>query len=87
MFKCNFCGREDTDLRMGCCFDCATAGEARAAKRTVVQHLVTGVKNTLKGNWFSAQCDFSWAWERLTRTGDYQPGGYFDYQVPDWRGK
>lgn len=85
MTECNFCGSEDRDLRMGCCFDCATSGEERAARRTVSQHIAKAFANARKGYWGNARIDLRWAYERLTRTGDYAPDGYFDWQVPDWR--
>jgi hypothetical protein len=73
---CKGCGQPE-ELRLGFCFDCAAAGEARAAKRSVVQHLGRGVRNLLKRNpnW---RYDFAWARERLTKTGDYAPGDYFE---------
>jgi hypothetical protein len=74
---CVGCGRED-DLRFGFCFYCASAGELRAARRTVFGHSCRGLKNLLRGRWWQARMDFSWAYERLTRTGDYQPGGEFE---------
>lgn len=82
---CNSCGRPK-DLRLGFCFDCATEGEQRAARRTVLQHAAKGVGHALRGYWTEARFDFAWAWERLTQTGDYAPGGYFDHHAPDWRG-
>lgn len=73
--ECFGCGAS-RDLRGGFCFDCASAGEARAARRTVVQHICVGFRNLRKRNG-CAKYDFQWAWERLTKTGDYAPGGYF----------
>lgn len=75
--KCDYCGKED-ELRFGCCFDCASDGEARAARRTVVQHIGKMFRNLWKRNG-NAKYDFKWALERLTKTGDYKPGGYFDH--------
>jgi hypothetical protein len=74
--KCAGCGNED-DLRFGYCFDCASAGELRAAKRTVLQHLRQAWRNIRKGsgNW---KYDARWALERATRTGNYAPGGAFE---------
>lgn len=74
---CRGCGLEE-DVRFGVCFDCATSGEARAAKRTVLQHIRKGFGNAMKRKWISSRIDFMWAWERLTRTGDYAPGGTFE---------
>lgn len=74
--KCFRCGADD-ELRFGCCWDCATAGETRAAKRTVVQHLGCMFSNLRKRNG-NAKYDMKWAWARLTKTGDYAPGGYFE---------
>jgi hypothetical protein len=76
---CACCG-EPEELRMGFCFDCATKGEERAAKRSVLQHVAKGVRHIFTGHYTNARIDFSWAWERLTRTGDYKPGGEFDRQ-------
>lgn len=75
---CSVCGQID-ETRFGVCFGCATAGEERAARRTVLQHLSHGFGRVARG-WFDfgTRMDFVWAWERLTRTGDYAPGGTFD---------
>jgi hypothetical protein len=80
MGKCVACGREDDDLRMGVCFDCADAGEAKAAKRSVLQHAALGISHLRPGHTWKARFDFRWAWQRLTSTGDYRRGGYFDGQ-------
>jgi len=74
---CKGCGK-DAELRLGFCFDCATAGEERAARRNVVQHLMKGLQNLWLRNG-NARFDFKWAWERLTRTGNYAPNGEFAY--------
>jgi len=77
---CAGCGQPE-ELRMGYCFDCAMAGEERAARRSVLQHLRCGFGRILLGNFsFATRMDFVWAWERLTKTGDYAPGGEFDSQ-------
>lgn len=76
---CRGCGKHD-DLRLGFCFDCADAGERRAAHRSVAQHVGKGLRHLAQQRWTNARIDFSWAWERLTRTGDYAPGGEFDSQ-------
>ena len=73
---CKGCQKDD-ELRLGYCFECAEAGEARAAKRTVLQHIGTMIRNLWRGS-DDAKYDFKWAWERLTKTGDYAPGGYFE---------
>lgn len=73
---CHYCG-EDDELRFGCCWDCASAGEAKAAKRTVCQHLTQMFRNLWRRNG-NAKYDLKWACERLTKTGDYAPGGYFE---------
>lgn len=82
---CLACGSPDDDTRFGICFDCATKAEANAARRTIVQHAARGVKNALRGDFGSAKIDFTWAVERLTRTGDYRKGGVFDREGYDWR--
>lgn len=77
---CSACG-EIEELRYGCCFDCACAAEERAARRSVLEHLSRGLVRVLRGDFsFSTRVDFAWAWERLTKTGDYAPGGEFDSQ-------
>ena len=78
---CIACGKID-ELRLGVCFDCASAGEERAARRTVLQHLGKMIFNIRRRspNW---RYDLAWAWERLTRTGDYKPGGYFEQEGYD----
>lgn len=91
MAECRGCGKDD-DLRFGYCFDCASKGEERAAKRRVYQHLWCGVKKLAKvsrwrssGHWFEVKCDLTWAWQRLTGTGDYATNGTFDFEGYDWR--
>ena len=82
--NCTCCGTHD-DLRFGVCFDCASAAELRAAKRTVLQHLRQAARNCARRAWSSARVDLCWAWERLTGTGDYAIGGTFDAEYPGWR--
>lgn len=77
--KCAGCGNAD-ELRMGFCWDCACAGEERAARRSVFQHLLQAASKASRGHWTEARICLSWAWERLTRTGDYKPGGEFERQ-------
>lgn len=78
--RCSRC-RSLTDLREGFCFDCATEGERRAAHRTVVQHVGRSFYAALyERDLTSARIFLRWAWERLTRTGDYKPGGEFESQ-------
>lgn len=85
LVRCKCCERWVEDVRFDTCFDCASAGEARAAKRTVFQHLAKGLLNLKCGNFEYAKYDFSWAWQRLTRTGDYSFGGTFDLEGYNWR--
>ena len=85
MSECAYCRAQNVETRMGCCWDCATSGEERAARRTVWQHISKAFDHALDGLWGNVRIDLSWAWERLTTTGDYPPQGYFDHQVPDWR--
>ena len=78
---CDYCGKDD-ELRLGCCWDCASAGEAKAAKRSVIQHIGSMFRNLRKRNG-NAKYDFKWAWERMTKTGDYAPNGYFhNFNIP-----
>lgn len=75
--SCSTCS-ETHELRMGVCFDCANSGEIRSAKRTVTQHLLKCARNLSARKFEFARYDITWAWQRLTKTGDYEPGGYFD---------
>jgi hypothetical protein len=74
--NCCCCGRDD-ETRGGVCFECASDAEFQAAQRNVLGHLASAVTRASRGQWSCARIDVSWAWERLTRTGDYKPGGYF----------
>ncbi len=76
MSICRGCGADD-EIRLGYCWDCAVSGEERAAKRTVLQHFTKCVGHASRGFWTEARIDLRWAWERLTRTGNYKPGGEF----------
>lgn len=77
---CRICQRHE-DLRAGICFDCATDAERRAAQRSVLQHLLKGLGKVMRLRFnYGTRTDFRWAWERLTRTGDYAPGGEFERQ-------
>lgn len=81
---CKGCERP-RELRLGFCFDCASAGDARSARRTTAQHLAVALRQALRGRWELAGFELRWAWERWRGTGDYAVGGYFDWAVPDWR--
>lgn len=81
---CHGCGKDD-ELRLGFCFDCASSGEARAAKRTVVQHIAKAATLLPKRKWEFAWFEATWAWQRLWRIGDYADGGTFDREGYDWR--
>jgi hypothetical protein len=70
---------------MGVCFECADAGELKAARRTVAQHIAKAARNLRRGRWDFVRHDLTWAWQRLTGTGDYRPGGYLDNEHPGWR--
>src|SRR6266853_330686 len=74
--KCRKCG-ETHDLAFGYCFDCAHAGQLRAAKRTAWQHIARANNLIWHRHWTNARIELRWAWERLTQTGDYKPGGTF----------
>lgn len=84
MSACLECG-VDRDLREGICFDCASAAERRAAKRSVLRHLWASVSAFTSGDAVSSRIFAKWAWERLTGTGDYAVGGTFDAEYPGWR--
>ncbi len=75
--RCVKCGNEG-ERRGGFCWNCAINAERAAYHRTVVQHVVSAVKNARRGKWQYARFDIEWAWGRLTRTGDYSTGGYFE---------
>jgi len=82
---CAKCGTVD-ELRLGYCFECALQGELRAAKRTAWQHFVNGLgKIHEPKRWWQVRYDWSWAWQRMTRTGDYAEDGTFDREGYDWR--
>lgn len=83
LLRCSRC-RETKELRFGFCFECANAGEIVAAKRTVIGHLKQSAVQLRCGRFFNARCAAKWAWERITRTGDYAPGGYFERQGIAW---
>lgn len=82
--KCTNCGN-DEECRFGICFDCASAGELRAARRTVLGHLRKAVTNIFAGNWRYMRFDVSWAMQRALSRGDYAKDGYFDAMGVDWR--
>lgn len=71
---CTVCGCGDDDLRMGVCFDCATDGDIRLAKRSTLQHWRHGVASVFQCVWWRARMDFKMGWERIWRTGEYAPG-------------
>jgi len=75
MGTCRVCKREADERRGGVCWDCATDGERRALQRSILQHLLSAVANVPRRQWFGVRCDVTWAWQRLTRTGYYKPGG------------
>lgn len=81
---CRGCGKEE-ELRLGYCFDCASKGEERAAKRTVEEHLKHALMKLEKGFREDAKYDICWALERLTETGDYAQVGTFDREGYNWR--
>lgn len=75
---CESC-KQPEDTRFGCCWDCATAAEKKAAQRSVLHHFGRGLLGVLRLRWgFATRLNFVWAWERLTETGDYAPGGEFE---------
>jgi hypothetical protein len=77
---CLTCG-EPTEFRTGYCYACAWEGQRRAANRSVVQHVLHGFGRIFQGRFdFGTRMDFVWAWCRMTRTGDYAPGGEFERQ-------
>jgi hypothetical protein len=75
--RCLSCSAS-ADLRYGYCFDCATNAEAIASHRSVASHLFCGFRSLFRGYDIESRIYFRWAWERLTSTGDYAPGGEFE---------
>lgn len=82
MAECKKCGHIG-DIRLGFCFGCANSGERRLAKRTTLQHMASLLRHLRRRCWFEAKCDARYAIERLTRTGAYSRGGYFDGEGHD----
>ena len=74
---CAKCGN-DGERRGGICWACANAGEKLAFQRTCAQHLLAAARNIAIGRFDYARFDLQWFFGRLTRTGDYAPGGYFE---------
>lgn len=77
---CKGCKRVVYELRGRWCWDCANNGERKVAHRTISQHLLAMIRNLFRGRWLYAKFDAQWAIGRLTHTGDYRSGGYFDRQ-------
>lgn len=71
---CRGCGRDDDDLRMEYCFDCASDGDLRLGRRSVLQHLGKAISHAAPRCWWKARIDLKCAWQRLRRTGEYAPG-------------
>lgn len=71
---CRVCNTNTDDLRGGVCFDCATEGDLRLARRSALQHWLHGLEALLSGVWWMARMDFRMGWERIRRTGEYAPG-------------
>ena len=86
MAICKKCSA-DTELCFGFCFDCASDGELRAARRTVVEHIAAAIFNARNRQWKYVRYDLRWATQRLFRRGDYARDGYFDQMGVDWRSK
>lgn len=83
--QCRVCGTKTGDLRGNICFDCASNAERRAASRTVEEHLENAIAQLKGGDITLGRIYCQWAYERLTDTGDYAPGGTFDAEYPGWR--
>lgn len=71
---CTVCHSKDTDLRMGVCFDCATDGDIRLAKKSTIEHWLHSIKALSQGAWWIAKLDFKIGWQRIWRTGEYAIG-------------
>lgn len=72
---CRICNADTDDLHAGICFDCATEGDLRLGRRSVIQHWTHGIYSVFCGVWWRARMDFKMGWERLWRTGEYALGG------------
>lgn len=71
---CRVCNIDTDDLRGGVCFDCATEGDIRLARRSTLQHWLHGLSALFGGVWWMAKMDFRMGWERVRRSGEYAPG-------------
>ena len=78
MSDCRVCASPASELRAGVCWDCASSAESVVAARSVLGHVLSCLKHVVSRRWAYARFDAQWAWERLTRTGDYKPLGRFE---------
>ena len=77
--SCSFCGAVTDDVRYGACFDCASAGDQRLGRRTTLQHWTHAIGSLWERKWWRAKIDLKCGWERLTRSGEYAPGGEWEH--------
>jgi hypothetical protein len=71
--KCSYCGKEE-ETRLGACWECATEGDIRLAKRGFLEHWFRAAVHLLLGARDLAKLDFKLGWHRIWRTGEYAPG-------------
>lgn len=76
---CRVCNSKTDDLRGGVCFDCATEGDIRLAKRSTLQHWTHALGAAFHGVWWMAKMDVRMGWERIWRTGEYAPGREWEH--------
>jgi hypothetical protein len=82
---CGVCKRV-RELRSGICFDCAWNMERILAKRYWFEHVWIGLRKIHRPElWWQIGHDWSLAFQRLTETGSYAPGGKFDRLGYGWK--
>lgn len=77
MARCSKCNEILPVGILGVCWECADTEEAKLARRTVIEHLRSALTLRRKPR-YERYIDLAWAWERLTKSGDYAPNGRFD---------
>lgn len=73
---CKRCGK-DEDLRFGYCFDCATEGDLRLGRRSILEHWWHAVSKAR--DWWTFKTDIKLGFERMFRRGEYAPGGEWEH--------
>lgn len=78
---CEDCEKSKT----GICDYCYQDSMTYLAKMTVFQHLLASLGSLFEFDFFGVCFELVWAFQRLTRTGDYGKGGEFERMGIDWR--